>query len=161
MASVADVSDVAATIPSTAAVRRSAKRSDWSTHGVSERDAHPRARRLHLRNAVLEAALRGSTGDKKVAMTEPEGAGPPTSLRAQEERARLAEGHEGIHDLGRYAVAVPGNTVGAVAIEIDPHRVELDFVVRGERHASFFEPLGRDSGLLVEPLPGGEPRFVE
>ena len=84
---------------------------------------------------MLEAALRPAAGDEKVAMTKLERTRPPTSLRAQQERAWLTERHEGddgIHDLGGYAVAVPGDAVGAVAVEIDPHRVEPDFVVRGQ-----------------------------
>ena len=43
-----------------------------STDSVPEREAHPRTRDLYLRNAVLEAALRLATRDKKVAVTEPE-----------------------------------------------------------------------------------------
>jgi hypothetical protein len=89
-------------------------------------------------------------------MTEPERTRVPTSLRAQQEGAWLTErheGHYGIRDLGRYAVTVPGNAVGAVAVEIDPHRIERDVVVRGQRRASVLKPLVRNGGLLVNPLP--------
>ena len=47
--------------------------------------------------------------------------------------ARLAERyerHDGIHDLWRYAVAMPGNAVGTIAVEVDPHRIEPDVVAR-------------------------------
>ena len=77
---------------------------------MSERETHPGTGRLHLRDAVLEAALRLATGHEKVAMPEPKRARPPTSVWAQQERTSLTErheGHDGIHDLRRYAVAVP------------------------------------------------------
>src|SRR5277367_230838 len=107
-----------------------------SPNAVSEHDAHARPRRLHLRDAVLEAALCLATGDEQVPLPELEGARPPSSLRPEEEFAWLTERHQcddGIHDLGRYAIAVPGDAVGAVAVEIDAHRVERDAVACGQR----------------------------
>ena len=79
-------------------------------------------------------------------MTEPERARLPTPQRAQQEPAWLAErheGHDGIHDFGGYAVAVPSDAVGAVAVEIDPHRIERHLVTRGQRRPSVFQPLQR------------------
>src|SRR5580692_10904302 len=104
-----------------------------STYPVSEHDAHAGSCCVHLRDAVLEAALCLATGHKQVPMPQLEGARPPPSHRTEKELAWLAERHQGdngIHDLGRYAVAVPGDAVGAIAVEIDAHGVERDAVAR-------------------------------
>jgi len=97
-------------------------------------------------------------------MTEPERGRLPASVRAQQERTGLTErhkGHYGIRDLGRYAVAVPGNAVAAVAVEVEPHRIEPDVVVRRERGARVLEPLVRARGRLVDAQPGGEAWLVD
>ena len=90
------------------------------------------SRCLHLRDAVLERRCVGPPVTSR---------SPCPSLKARtslpppggEGIAWLSERHQGdngIHDLGRYAVAVPGDAVGAVAVEIDAHRVEPDAIAR-------------------------------
>jgi hypothetical protein len=88
---------------------------------------------------VFKAALRLTTGDEKITASKPERARHPTTLRSQQERAWLPErqkSHDGICDLGGYAVAVPSHAVGAITVEIHPHRVEPDAVMCGQHRTS-------------------------
>jgi hypothetical protein len=63
----------------------------WLADAVSEYDAHPGTRHLHLRNAVLEAPLRLATGHEEVPLTKSERARPPTSQRAEKESSWLTQ----------------------------------------------------------------------
>lgn len=134
-----------------------------STDAVSEGKAHAGAGRLRLGDTVFKTTLRLAARDQKVALTKTERARPPTSDRTKQERPRLTERHEcnhRIHDLGRDPVFMPGDTVGAVAVEVDAHRVEADVIAGGEGVASFLHPRARETSRLVDPLPSGQARLV-
>ena len=82
---------------------------------------------------------------------EPGGAAPGT----EQEAARMAERDDGDERLGdgaRDPVAVPGDAVTAVAVEVGAHRVEGTLVVRRERRADVLER-GRQRHLAGDVRP--------
>lgn len=96
-------------------------------------------------------------------MTQHESSGSPTSSRSKKElawRTERNEGHNRIGDLGRDAIAVPSDAVGAVAVQIDSNRVETHVVVRGQGCTSNVEPFVLGGSLFVEPSPGREARLM-
>ena len=140
------------------------EREPESADVVPEREAQSRAGRLHLRDAVLEATLCLTAGHEEVASAQLEGAGGTSSPRSEQEFPGLSQGHQsnhGVLDLARYPIAMPSHAVSAVSVEVDPHGVELDAVLRRQGRPSVFQPLGRGDFSLIELLPGGEPRFVD
>src|SRR3984885_15157419 len=85
-------------------------------------------------------------------------------MRTEQEFARLAQGHQGHHrvqDLAGYPIPVPSHAVSAVSVEVDPHGVEVNAIAHGECRSGVLEPLVRNDFLLIEFLPGRQPRFVD
>jgi hypothetical protein len=131
---------------------------------VSERETQSGASRFDLRDAVLEATLRLATRHEEVALTKLEDPRPAASMRTEEKIAGLTQGHQshhGVQDLSGNPIAMPSHAVSAVSIEVDPHGVELNAIPFGQCRTSALEPLVSDDFLLIELLPGGQPRFVD
>lgn len=135
-----------------------------SADTVSERQAQSGAGRFDLRNAVLEATLGLTAGHEEISLTKLEDARPPASSWPQKELAWLAQGHhshDGVSNLARDPVSMPGHAVCAVSVEVDPHGVEPNAIAPGQRRTSVLKPRGRAEFLVIEFLPGREPRFID
>src|SRR3954447_7549976 len=100
---------------------------------VPDRHRHPGSDPLHrLGHRVLPLALTAAAHDDEAAVTglEPVGRGRRATA-AEEEPAPCAERHRGDERAGHdepVPVAVPGDAVGAVAVEVHPDAVEVDAV---------------------------------
>ena len=122
---------------------RSHVRAPVSAHPArAELHADPRSDRLgRLRHGVLPGALAAAAHDQQVAVTDLEPQRRATAPRAQQQRPRRAQRHDGDHGvLGPAApdrVAVPGHAVPSVPVQAQargPERLaELRAVVRVER----------------------------
>src|SRR5690606_24029256 len=120
---------------------------------VPEREADARPGARDLGNAVLPRALRRAAGDQQVAALESERRGRAPAARPQQQAARGAERQQRDDrrfDLAANAIAVPGDAVPAVAVEVEPDRVEDRPVALGQRAAQRVEDRG------FERLPGRE-----
>src|SRR5919107_4473357 len=88
----------------------------------SELDADPGAHRFGgLRDAVLPRPLARATHDDQVAVPQGEPQTLPAADRAEQQRPRRPERHDGDHGVGApsaaESVTVPGDAVAAVAVE--------------------------------------------
>src|SRR5205823_12109605 len=135
----------------------------WQLPGsraVAEGDADARARLGDLGHRVLPRALRAAAGDEQVAAAEEERPAPSARAGTEQEPPRLADRHDGderIVDLACDAIAVPGHAVVAVAVEVEPHRVEPHPIALREGKAHLLDERQERRLAGLEPPPGGEP----
>src|ERR671937_2294845 len=94
---------------------------------VGDADARPGLR--HLGDRVVPGALRLAAGDEQIAASETERLRLAAALGAQQELARLSQRekrNDGVFDVPADAVAVPGDAVLPIAVEVEARRVEDD-----------------------------------
>ena len=94
--------------------------------------------RAVLGDGVLPLVLAGAAHHEQVATARGEGAGGRAGRAgAEQEAAPLPQRHRHDQRVGQrlaVGVAVPGDPVPPVAVEVDVHRVEVDPVALGHRH---------------------------
>src|SRR5207237_1876835 len=96
---------------------------------------------------MLPLALGLAAGDQQITAPELERDGAPPAFWPQQEAARLAERdehHHGFLDRCVDLVRMPGHAVAAVAIEVEPARVENDSVAARQAEEPLLQPAGRE-----------------
>ena len=114
---------------------------------LAEHHADPGAGVGPLGHAVLEGALAGAALDQQVAGVQRERGGRSAAVGAQQEGAGVAErqdGDDGVDAVAADPVAVPGDGVVAVAVEVGR-----------DRRAAPRRSAGRGSGPCGRAPPGG------
>jgi hypothetical protein len=104
--------------------------SAWSV-GLPEHHADARAGRSALGDRVLPGALAGSAQDQQVAVAGRQAHRPAAAGGAQEEAPGAAQRHQrddGLPPGPTDPVAVPGDAVAAVAVEVGRDRPQVDAV---------------------------------
>src|SRR5437868_13729806 len=94
---------------------------------------------------MLPLALSLAAGDQQITAPELERDGAPPAFWPQQEAARLAERdehHHGFLDRCVDLVRMPGHAVAAVAIEVEPDRVEHDSVAARQAEAHLLQHAG-------------------
>ena len=128
---------------------------------MPELHAHPWADTPALRDGVLPGALARPAHHEQVAGPGPEQQRRAAAGGAEPEGPGGAEGDQrddGLGQLPRHAVAVPGDAVRAVAVEVDPHLREPHAVVHGEHRGHCAQVLRRGRPVVEQPAVG-ETRF--
>src|SRR3712207_5498882 len=104
--------------------------------GVAELDADSRPGRAGLGDCMVPGALAGTAHHEKVTAIGSIGDGTPAPFWTQLEGTSDAErddGHDGLGQLTRHPIPVPGDTVRAVAIQVRADLRELHCVTVAER----------------------------
>src|SRR4051812_32667697 len=93
---------------------------------------------------MVPEALRLAAGHQQIPSAEVERLRLPAAFGAEEELPRLSQreqGHYRLFDLLADPVAVPGDAVLAVAVEVEAGGIERNAVAAGEREPHVFEDL--------------------
>src|SRR5207244_5267759 len=128
---------------------------------VAERDADARAGPGDLRHRVLPGALTAAAGDEQVASPEVERPARSPRARTKQEAAGRTDrhdGHERFFDVVGDAVAVPGDAVAPVAVEVETHRVERHSIAPRESSTHLLDERQERRVVGLETPPGREAR---
>jgi hypothetical protein len=120
------------------------------------------ARMADLRDGMVPGALAGTAHDEQVPSPGQVRDARSTALRAQPERTRLTEGdqrHRRLRQLPGDAVTVPGDAVGAVAVEVRADLRELHAVARRQDLGHLDEDPRWVVVALADHPPAGEARL--
>src|SRR4051794_3942030 len=103
---------------------------------MAEHDGKSRTGRSNLGYAVLPIVLARTAHHEQIALSEVPRPGPPATDRTYPELSWFAgadDGHGRILEMKTFTIGVPGNRIPAVAIQVEPDRVERPGVVARQR----------------------------